>query len=768
MSEKPRKRTRKGEGPFEPGCKLAGYENSVQDPFLRKDPSSLDSMSAACDETGDSMSEVILQQFLQENADVFWEWTMRDKNLHEFTLPDRQQHIFFFKDPFPIHDVFYLKELRASKHHKSRQLDVRVREDTTSCFLGKYAHEILWPLAGTSPQWRLEKAPSHLVSCDNARATKKNMARALEASLCGSCADRTPPTESLSNLTTNYYDTGFCSKHLLEFARKQGATNNKRPRHMLCLETPDKKKVFLKWCTRCKKWKNFLKFLYSPKANGLATHCTHCVSCSTYTIQTENEHTSNSYPVIRPDIDHLSFAYSDESDELDTEKEPLVVVSMLKNKFEAFLQGQLESEAQRGMLVGLLKSENEERVIGDALEAIQQIVKGTVLSNELSSEVIGQARVCLYLVEEAASFSSKSFEPGMPTQDQILRKYTGAFTKARHLVIMIQAQYLLAVSGTFKKNIIYLGLSLLKSKIEKEFKLKLFLRQWKEGCLLFCFQIMEGSLESPLPQLNHVVWLVDCMVHVNQHRQCELLWESPNVCISIAECLLGIPQSSLTYDFRLSKFQQLCKVYPILHSSILCRVRQHFLLQWETGLKDWKGNNPLHYAVLDTPSKEAQIHSRKLISVLLTVDFFALFEKNNQGFTPLDVSAILNHTLFECLLQDIFSLMAQCDATSLAARKLKWFMKKLWLTLHANVRAHAMNGIATAAGKALGIFSTYLQKIDHCSEGSSWCFPAALYKEAQKVVQAQNFVCPLQERSKCMFTPDCQMPARTASGFSRV
>lgn len=693
-------------------------------------------MSAAQEVTNDNMGEVILQEFLQENADTFWKWTMQDKNLHEFTLPDRQQHIFFFEDPFPVHEVFYLKELRASRHHKEKLLDVRVREDSALCFLGKYAKGILWPVVGRTPQWRIEKAPSHLISCSNVRASKKHMTRELEATLCATGTERAQPVESLSNMTTNYFDTGFCSKHLLQFARKQGASNNKKSRHMLCLETPRKEKVFLKWCTRCKKWKNFLKFLYRPRLAGMVTHCTHCQSCGTCTYPMGSESSQKPHPQSIPKNDFLPIAYLEDSNEFVTTKESIAVVSMMSNKFEAFLQGQLQSDVQKGLLVGLLKSEKEEKVIGDALQALQQIAEGTAAPDQFSSEVAGQGRVCLYMLQEAACSSSESFDPGMPTVDQILGKYPGAHKRLLQIVIMIQSQYLLAVCSTFKRNIIYLGLSLLKCKIEKEFRLRLFLRQWREGCLLFSFQITEGCFECSLIDMQHLVLLVDCMVHCSENGHCTLLWKTPDVCTTITESFLGISQNNLTYGPSVSNFQRLCRVFPIAHAFILCGVRQKSFQQWEVKLKDWKGNTPLHYAVLHIPFREAYLDSEHLVRDLISIDFFSLFQENNQGVTPLDLAALLNNKLFDTLLQHIFSLVTRTAAISPVARKLAWFLKNFWETMLAHSREHAMGRIAATASRALVIFDAHLRRLEKDRGVLFQGFPPALHRHKESCARS--------------------------------
>ena len=687
-----------------------------------------DRMSAVEEVANDNMAKVILQEFLQENADTFWEWTMLDKNLREFTSVDRHQHIFFFEDPFPLLEVFYVKELRASRLHKERLLDVRVREDSASCFLGKYAKGVLWPVVGGTPQWRIEKPPSHLITCTNPRPPKKHMTRELEASLRAAGTEKTQPVETLSNMTTNYYDTGFCSKHLLQFARKQGASNNKKSRHMLCIETSQKKKVFLKWCTRCKKWKNFLKFLYRPRLATAVTHCTHCQNCGTCSYPVRSSSSPKPHPHSVPGNDCLPTACLEVSNDFEASEEPLAVVSMMSNKFEAFLQGQLQSEVEKGLLVGLLKLEKEEKVIGDALQALQDIVEGTTAPDQFSPEVAGQGRVCLYLLQEAACPSSKSFDPGMPTVDQILRKYPCAHQQPLQIAIKIQSHYLLAVCNTFKRNIIYLGLSLLKCKIEKEFRLRLFLRQWREGCLLFSFQITDGCFERSSIDMQRVVLLVDCMVHVSQSGHCDLLWKTPDVCKSVKESLLGVSQTNLVYDPSFSNFQRLCRIFPIAHAFMLCGVYKKPLQQWELALKDWRGNTPLHYAVLHMPEREAHMDLRNLVGDLLSIELFSLFQRNNQGFTPLDLAALLNLELFDILLQNICSVSVRIAATSPLARKLVWSLKKVRETILAQLRAHAQGRLATTAGRALAVFDGHLKRLDRGTEAQFYDIRHSLHR----------------------------------------
>lgn len=224
-------------------------------------------------------SEDALAFFLRANEEEFWDWTMHDKHLHLYTERNRTRHIYYLRHPVPFDEIFRLRLLRASPCNQRRDFEINISQDLSCCLFGQYRPNLLWPIDGTSMSWWIEKSPQRLLSCDNHRASKKDMLRALSCLVLGQVEKDAVPTPAITNCVNNYFNTGLCLKHMMQFASKEGPLNCKAPRDMICLENTQQRKVFLKWCTRCKKWKNFLDFIYIQKSRRHTEHHTHCSRC---------------------------------------------------------------------------------------------------------------------------------------------------------------------------------------------------------------------------------------------------------------------------------------------------------------------------------------------------------------------------------------------------------------------------------------------------------------------------------------------------------
>jgi len=535
-------------------------------------------------------------------------------------------------------------------------------------------------------------------------------------------------TSKVKKQLGNYKYTGFCADHVegngaasrqFWIKHKKCAVrgfnlernvNDRRMRHILCLES-SRGLVFLKWCTQCHLWKNFKSFTQregqaGDKSSGaqkgqlmVHTFCSVCHQRQVLSRDKRRIERANKRKLAKGDTD-----LDEVAEKLHLRKKAAMESAAIKafamestaSKFWKFSKTIFENVDEKPMICGVFGGTAEDMIMVKAMEMLIDL-QSNPLKHPSSLGSGRWVQVAQDLIQSDLNLPGGDAGPvavagdlsaGLTRQGSL--DYWAQPSKKE--LIRRGVQDALQVDD-IRYKVILLGALLVEERLSMLLNREVTLEAMYEGCILTAFSMEEGPNGEDIlltaEQQDGLMKMGWGALHLKQGSTVTPLVDGPSPGAEDVFEMLGVKRPPL--PLLIKSPESLSNLYPLPHiyasqgdvGGLMEQIQGDDLKRL-----DWQGCTGLHHAVLNGPMDNVT-HM-----FLKQLDRQGIVKANRRGFTPLEVAALGNSTIFPHVVAHLLQMFDLEEAKKTMSDLEKTLESAIEHTRNDLVKTHATSSLA--------------------------------------------------------------------------